>query len=186
MIILASQSPRRRELLAHIVDTFEVMPSDYDEKFDNSRPAEDVAIELALGKANDVAAKHPNAIVIGADTFVVIDDRQVGKPKDADEAFDMLKDLAGKTHKVVTGIALVQKNRDVELTAIDIATVTFTPFDEQKARAYIAARKPYDLAGAYALQETDSQFLIDHFTGDKETIVGLPTKIVIQMLASVE
>jgi len=186
VIILASQSPRRRELLAKIIDTFDVVPSEYDEKFDTTRPAEDVAVELALGKANAVAKHYPDAIVIGADTFIVVDGQQLGKPKNADDALGMLKNLSGKTHQVVTGVALVCKKQNVELSTVDRAAVTLKPFDEPKTRAYIANRAPYDLAGGYAVQENDAQFLIDHFEGDKETIIGLPTKIVRQMLPSVE
>jgi septum formation protein len=106
-IILASQSPRRKELLEKIDRVFTVEPSHYDEQLDVTRPTEEVARELALGKARDVARRFPEAIVIGADTIVEIDGEQLGKPHDEEEAVAMLRRLRGRSHHVVTGVAVV-------------------------------------------------------------------------------
>ena len=181
-IILASQSPRRFDLLTQMGVEFTVIPSNFEEHLDDSRRPSEVAIELALGKAKDVAVQHPDAIVIGADTIVTIDGKQLGKPSDATDAKEMLALLADKPNQVTTGMAVICKSEGVELTTAETATVYFKPFDEVAVDEYIATGDPLDKAGAYGIQ-SGASVLIDRIEGDYSAIIGLPTKQLAVLLA---
>ena len=137
-IILASQSPRRKQLLTAMGVEFETIPSEFDEYLDDDRDPELVANELAIGKALDVAKKFPDAYVIGSDTIVTIDGHQLAKPESDDEAYNMLKSLAGKPNYVTTGVAVVCINDNVRLTQAATAAVFFKDYDKEKAQAYVA------------------------------------------------
>lgn len=180
-VILASQSPRRKELLSLMGVEFETIPSNYEESLDDSRSPEEVAKELALGKAMDVARNHPDAYVIGSDTIVTIDGRQLEKPRDEEDAHDMLKLLSGRTNYVTTGIAVVYLNDKVELTDADTVAVHFNDYDERAVREYVATGDPMDKAGAYAVQKLLGT-MISHYDGDIDTIVGLPTRPLAKLL----
>ncbi len=166
-IILASQSPRRKELLEKIDRVFTVEPSHYDEQLDVTRPTEEVARELALGKARDVARRFPEAIVIGADTIVEIDGEQLGKPHDEEEAVAMLRRLRGRSHHVVTGVAVVAHGQ--EYVAADQATVLLAAYTEEDIASYVRSGEPMDKAGAYGIQSLPAH-MIDRIEGDKEAI----------------
>lgn len=181
-IILASQSPRRKALLAAMGVTFEAIPSRYDEKLDDSRDPVIVAKELALGKAMDVAKEHPDAYVIGSDTIVTIDGRQLEKPTSPEHAHDMLKDLAGKTNYVTTAVAVVCVNKNVRLMDADTTAVHFKPYDEPTVAAYVATGDPMDKAGAYGMQHDIGSRLIAHIDGNYDTVVGLPTSVLAGLL----
>jgi septum formation protein len=180
-IILASGSPRRRELLAAMQVEFEVVPSSFEEQLDDGRTPEEVASELALGKAKDVAVKFPDQIVLGADTIVTVEGKQLGKPVDADDALQTLKLLAGREHAVTTGVAIVKLSDGVELVAAETSIVYFRPYDNAAAMAYVRTGDPLDKAGSYGIQSGGAP-LIDSIKGNYDTIIGLPTVLVSELL----
>ncbi|HRJ90593.1 MAG TPA: Maf family protein [Candidatus Saccharibacteria bacterium] len=180
-IILASQSPRRKNLLTDMGVTFSVVPSNFEEHLDNSRDPEVVAKELALGKALDVAQYYPDAYVIGADTIVTINGKQLEKPTSPENAKELLRLLAGESNYVTTGISLVCINDNVRLSVATTTTVVFAPFDEAVVDEYIATGDPMDKAGAYSVQRLYGT-LIDHVEGDFDTIMGLNTTSLAAML----
>ena len=181
-IILASQSPRRRELLAAMGVMFEVMPSNFDEKLDDSRSPEDVAIELAVGKASEVAAKNPDAIVIGSDTIVTINGRQLEKPRDTADAYDMLKVLSGTHNEVTTSLAVICKADGVLLTTADTTKVYFKPYDAEAVKTYVESGDTVDKAAAYGIQSGAAP-LIEYIDGYYDTVIGLPTHLLAKFLA---
>lgn len=181
-IILASQSTRRRELLAQMGVTFKIMPSNFDEQLDDARPAGIVATELALGKAMAVAKFHPDAIVIGSDSIVSIDGKQLEKPRDNAEALEMLKLLAGNVNEVSCGLAVVRLSDATELIGVESSRVFFKPYDEKIARAYVETGDSLDKAGGYGIQSGAGQ-LIGYIEGHYDAIIGLPTLLLSDFLS---
>lgn len=168
---MASASPRRRELLSALFDTFEVIVSNVDEEALFVTPAEEGARRVAKAKALEVARIAPEALVIAADTAVVVDSAVLQKPADAKDARRMLRMLSGRTHKVVTAVAVAFQGRchtAVEMTEVDFARMT----DEQ-IRRYVATGEPMDKAGAYGIQGRASIF-ITGIRGCYFNVVGLP------------
>ena len=180
-LILASQSPRRKELLSGMGLVFTVIPSDYDEQLDHDRHVEEVAIELALGKARAVAQKHPAAVVVGSDTIVFVDGKQLGKPKDEAEARETLRQLAGKVNVVSTGLAVVCEEDSLIITEVVSSEVLFKPYDRETHEAYIASGDWHDKAGSYGLQSGAAP-LVDHIEGEYDAILGMPTKTLTAIL----
>ncbi len=172
-IILASSSPRRIELLGMMGVTFEAMPSDFNEYLDESRPAEEVAIELALGKARTVAEHYPEAIVIGSDTIVSLGDRQYGKPGDETEARLMLYEQVGHTTTVITSLAVLWQELGIILVDAPQAKVAFKRRNDKAIAAYLATGDWHDKAAAWGIQSGAAP-LIDHIEGEYSTIIGLP------------
>jgi septum formation protein len=171
-LILASASPRRRELLAHLGVPFDVQPSQADESVPDmvDDPAA-FARDLALAKARHVAGQRPDVVVIGADTIVVLDGRILGKPHGNSEARAMLVDLRGRSHQVTTGLAIV-RNQDVWVDHVT-TDVFMRDYTDEEIRAYIASGEPFDKAGSYAIQ--DRQFdPVERFEGCYCNVVGLP------------
>ncbi len=183
-IILASQSPRRKELLTAMGVEFTVVPSNFDEQLDDSRPPEVVAIELAVGKATDVADKFPEAIVIGSDTIVTINGRQLEKPRDTAEAYDMLELLSGTHNEVTTSLAVICKADGTLHTGADTTRVYFKPYDQQAVKAYVETGDTLDKAAAYGIQSGAAP-LIDHIQGRYDTVIGLPTHLLSDFLSQV-
>jgi septum formation protein len=186
-IILASQSPRRVELLTKMGVLFTAIPSNYDEKLDESRSAEEVAVELALGKANDVSVRYPDAFVIGSDTVVALNGRQMEKPKDIDDAREMLTALAGHKSTVSTGVAIVRADGRIEQSQVATTTVYFKPDSPEVIKLreeYLASGDWKDKAGGYGVQ-SGAAILIERIDGDFDTIVGLPTSLLSKMLNNV-
>lgn len=177
--ILASQSPRRKELLASIGLDFEVIVSDADESVvsKENTPVNVYVQELALIKAAASAKqvlKDKNAIIISADTIVVLDGKILGKPKNEDDAFDMLKSLSGRTHEVYTGYC-VMRIKDGYTVCNSIKTeVTFKTISDDKILRYIRTSEPMDKAGAYGIQGIGGM-LVEKIEGDYANVVGLPT-----------
>ncbi|MCL2056910.1 MAG: Maf family protein [Oscillospiraceae bacterium] len=170
-MILASASPRRRELLCVITDEFTVEPPDVSEEFPAGMRLDEAVMLLALRKAAFVAEKHPGELVIGADTVVVLDGAVLGKPADEDDAFRMLSALSGKTHTVYTGAALV---RDAAESVFCVSTrVTFRELASDEIREYISTGEPMDKAGAYGIQKKGALF-VREIHGDYFNVVGLP------------
>lgn len=180
-IILASESPRRKELLASLDVAFEIVPSMFDEHLDQSRPIDEVAKELALGKAREVAARFPDACVIGADTIVGLNGKQLGKPKDAEDARRILHALNGHASSVTTGVAVICRAKGVETASADTSLVHFKRNADQAIETYLATGDSLDKAGAYGIQSGAGP-LIDHIEGDYSTIVGLPLRLSKDML----
>lgn len=185
-IILASQSPRRLHLLKAMGVDFTVQPSNYDEKLDQNRPMPEVAMELALGKALDVAREHPEALVIGSDTIVGVDGKQLEKPVDVDEARQMLVSYMDKRSEVTTGLAIVCLDDGVQIVTSDTSYVYFksdSPELEKLREAYLATENWRDKAGGYGFQLVRDT-LIDRTEGSEDTIIGLPTKLLAEQLTS--
>lgn len=170
-IILASQSPRRQELIAHIVSDFSVVVSKAEEVLPDGISPEDAPAYLAGLKAEDVAADYPDDIVIGADTVVILDGEVLGKPCDTDDAVRMLRALSGKTHTVITGCAIVKDGQKTSFS--DITRVEFYPLDDREIMEYIATGEPFDKAGAYGIQGRGC-VLVKRIEGDFFNVMGLP------------
>lgn len=183
-IILASQSPRRKDLLTQMGVSFEIMPSNFEEHLDDARTPSEVAQELGIGKAMAVAEKNPDAYVIGSDTIVSIEGKQLGKAEDSAEAREMLRLLAGKSNEVTTSAVLVCINEGLRLSSSDVATVFFKPYDNAAVEKYLASNDWADKAGAYGIQ-SGAAALIDHISGRYDTILGLPTQLIAQFLQQV-
>ncbi len=168
-VVLASSSPRRRELLAALIDTFDVVPSDLPEEAEGD-PVED-AVRLASAKAWAVAEREPDAVVIGCDTIVHDGHRSYGKPRDAGDAARMLRELRGHEHTVVTAVAIVADG--VVATDHCEAIVTLADLDEEEIAAYVGSGRPLDKAGAYAIQDEDVP-TVRRLAGCYCCVVGLP------------
>lgn len=180
--VLASSSPRRRLLLSMAGYQFDVDSPDVDESLLSEEAPEDYVTRIAAAKAQAVAERHaPGTVVLGCDTSVVLDGRILGKPVDEADATAMLVALAGNTHTVYTGYALVHTSQDRPETGIDAARVTMRAVTEKEAQAYAATGEPLDKAGAYALQGAGKGF-IDHVDGLRSTVIGLPLEPIIDLL----
>ncbi len=182
-LVLASASPRRRELLAALGTPFTVRAADVPEELPPHVPAPALAEELALAKARAVARDEPDAVVLAADTIVVLDDRPLGKPEDADEARRMLRALRGRAHEVVTGVAVVAPG-DVVRTAHVLTSVVMRCYSEAEIEAYIASGDPFDKAGAYAIQHPEFR-PVGRIDGCYCNVVGLPLWTAYQLLTEV-
>lgn len=171
-VILASASPRRRELLALIFGDFRVLPSEFEESLVPSElaPADHV-VYSASAKARDVAARAADSLVIGADTIVVVDGEILGKPADEADAARMLRALSGRTHEVYTGITVILG--DTERTGVERTEVAFRELSDETISRYIASGEPMDKAGAYAIQGKGA-VLIKCISGCYPNVVGLP------------
>ena len=170
MIILASASPRRRELLKQIGVEFEVCVSQAKESITAKNPA-DLAVENARLKALAVAETHKNSWVLGADTVVALDGKIYGKPKDKEDAFNMLKTFSGRAHEVITGMALVSDDKIFEKAVR--TKVTFGNMTDNEILSYIETKEPMDKAGAYAAQGIAAKYIKD-IEGSFSNVVGLP------------
>ena len=172
-IILASASPRRKQLLKKLGLAFTVVPSDVDEKLNPRLNPRSQVETLALKKAEAVASKFPDAIIIGADTLVALGDDIIGKPHDEAEAKRMLKKLRGRMHTIVTGFVLLDTAAKRTLVKSIETKVWFRKIDPSEITTYLAKEKPYDKAGAYAIQDLGAIF-IEKIEGDYFGAVGLP------------
>ena len=184
MIILASASPRRRSLLKKLVKKFKVIPSSVDESKLRASSPEAFAVKAALAKAADVAEKQKNSIVIGADTIVVLGKQILGKPKNKKGAFQMLKKLVGRTHKVITGIAVINSATGKTFADLVVTKVKMKRVADEKIEAYVKTGKPLDKAGSYGIQEIEEIF-IDGIKGDYENVVGLPLRATAALLKKI-
>jgi septum formation protein len=185
-LILASASPRRRELLARLGLPFEVRPSAIAESLEPGIPAPALATALARAKARDVAdrlraAGEGPALVLGADTLVVLDGRPLGKPATREEAGEMLRALRGRRHEVVTAVVLLHVPGGRELAATVTSQVFMRPYGDREIDAYVATGEPDDKAGAYALQGLGGRF-VESIQGSWTNVMGLPARTVYRML----
>lgn len=173
-LLLASASPRRKELLAPLAP-FEAMPSFFQEV--EGRSARETALDNARGKAEEVLARFPDCIVLGADTVVALKERVFGKPADAKEAAEMLLSLSGKTHSVYTGVYLAGRCGKCE--QVVETRVLFHKLSKKTIEDYISGGSPLDKAGAYGIQDGVA---VASFTGSYSNVVGLPLEAVGEML----
>ena len=173
-LILASKSPRRSELLRRCGVDFSVKTLDARE-LTYFEPLELLPEKNALIKASATAAVEPDSWVLGADTMIIFDGRAIGKPGSPAEAFEMLLDFSGRTHKVVTGLALINQARQITLSWSETSEVTFKTLAPETVDRYLASVEVMDKAGAYAIQE-HGELIIEKFTGELENIIGLPLK----------
>ena len=181
-IVLASSSPRRRELLALIGIAHVVSPADIDETvLPGEQPAAH-AERLARGKAGVIAAREPNAVVIGADTIVVVDGDILGKPRDEAQAAVMLRRLSGRPHVVHTAVAVARGERVV--SGVESVDVRFRALSDDEISRYIATREPMDKAGAYGIQGYGAT-IVDRIDGDYFAVMGLALGRMVRLLASV-
>ena len=172
-IILASKSPRRREILENTKVRFSIKESQIDETIKLNESPKDTVKRLAYEKAYDVAQKNKDKLVIGADTIVALDNEVLGKPKDKEEAYQMIKKLSNKTHKVTTGISLINISHGMVVNDYVVSLVTFKDLSEDSIKDYINTNESLDKAGAYGIQGYGA-LLVDNIQGDYFNIVGLP------------
>ncbi|AYD46717.1 Maf family protein [Arachidicoccus soli] len=179
-IILASKSPRRKQLLEWAEIPFEIITEDTEESFPAELKIEDVPVFIAKKKVLAVAADYPQQIVLAADTIVAIDNEVIGKPKDKEEARETLQKLSGKTHRVITGVAIQLGEKEISFS--DITEVTFHKLSWEQINFYVEKYQPYDKAGAYAIQEWIGVIGIKCIKGDFYNVMGLPVSRVAQEL----
>lgn len=182
--ILASASPRRRELLEQVGAEFEIIPAEGEEAITSSQPQE-VVLQLSAQKAAEVADKlqEEDAVILGADTVVVYEGQILGKPRDEEDAMRMLSMLCGNTHSVYTGVTLIrlQDGKSEICSFYEETKVTMYPMTEQQIISYIRTGEPMDKAGAYGIQGRGA-LLVEKINGDYNNVVGLPVAKVFQMI----
>jgi len=180
-LVLASQSPRRRELLGVLGIPFSVLPSAIDETPAPGESPEDFVMRVARDKGMEVASRVTQSIVLSADTEVTIDGEILGKPVDETDAIRMLKKLAGREHSVLTAVCVINQVKRETLEGLDRTRVWFNPFDEEQIRDYIRRENVYDKAGAYAIQGYAGVF-IPKIEGNYFNVMGLPLPLVYDLL----
>ena len=169
--ILASASPRRKELFYQICKEFDIIPSGVEEIIPTDIEIEKAPELLASQKAADIAVRHPDAVVIGSDTGVFIDGQMLGKPHDRNEAAAMLRQLSGKTHKVITGCSIMQNSKEMSFS--EVTEVTFYPLSDEEIKTYVDSGECDDKAGSYGIQGK-GMLLVKKIKGDYFNVVGLP------------
>ena len=173
-IILASQSPRRVHLLKQIGLTFSVQPSTVIEEINPAHSSEENVTRLSLHKAEDIAKRNEQGIVIGADTIVVIDGKVLGKPTSQQNAREMLHTLSGRTHTVYTGFAMVDVKTKKSYIDSEKTDVIFRQLTNKEIEDYVATGSPMDKAGSYGIQDDFGAVFIEKIVGDYYTVVGFP------------
>ena len=178
---MASASPRRKELLEKIGLVFKVDPSQYAEDLNSMLNPEELVLSISEGKARAVAVKYPDAIIIAADTIGVIGWRIIGKPHTSADAIKMLKMLSGKSHRVITGLTVIDSNSKKKVSKIVETRVYFKELSGDEITAYVKTREPLDKAGAYAIQGLGS-ILVEKIKGDYYNVMGLPLNVLAETL----
>lgn len=181
-LILASKSPRRRELLALCGVEFLSVEADVDETFDPAMDVVSACESIALKKASKVLSLHPHAVVLGSDTIVVVDNKILGKPANEEDAFRMLRLLSSRIHQVITSVAIISKaHQDVFTSIVDVKMVELS---DQMILDYIRTGEPFDKAGAYGIQGKAAIF-VEWISGDYYAVMGLPVVKVAQRLKNI-
>lgn len=180
-LILASTSPRRKELLALLGIPFDVAVPECEETTRPVRAPEELARSFALEKARTCASRHPDSVVVGSDTLVGIDGEVIGKPADAAEACSILRRLQGRMHLIYTAVAVVQVTRAIELAGVEGVHVEFRPLSDREIDEYVATGEGLDKAGAYSIQGAGGE-LIAKLVGDFPAAVGLPLRLTARLL----
>lgn len=184
-IILASNSPRRRELLRQVGVSFTVDPADVDERALPGEKPEDYAVRVALDKARVAATRAQNGVIIAADTIVVLDNAILGKPADLRDAERMLTMLSGRVHRVITGLAMMDAATGKTITGVAATSVWFRDLSRQEILSYIAGGEPLDKAGAYGIQGKGA-LLVKQIEGCYFNVVGLPLSLLGELLREFE
>ena len=180
-IILASQSPRRRELLHLAEIDFDIIVADIDESYPTDLSFEEIAIHIAKNKALAVANQNTtDKIIVAADTIVVCDGEVIGKPTNEEDAVNIISKLSGNKHSVITGVYMVQKTKEIFFA--DVTDVTFHSLTQTQIKYYVNKYKPFDKAGAYAIQEWIGAVGIKNINGDFYNVMGLPISRVVEAL----
>jgi septum formation protein len=182
-LILASSSPRRREILALLGLPFETIAPDFDETPSSHRPAKDEVLDFALGKAQSIAKNNPGGIVIASDTMILIGGEKIGKPSGAENARQILHLLSGKTHRILTSVALLDGAGGPGLRIVEEVSVKMAAFTDAEIERYLSLNESLDKAGAYSIQG-EGRALIEAIEGDYLAAVGLPLKPIAAYLAS--
>ncbi|MCH8556981.1 MAG: Maf family protein [Balneolia bacterium] len=172
-IILASASPRRKQLLGMLYPNLSIIPSSVDEPLPNGEAPADYAMHLAKMKAANVAERNQNSLVIGSDTIVLLDDIILGKPLSKEEAFDILRKLSGRRHTVISAVCLIHRGSDSK-TFFESTGVTFAELSDDEINRYIATGSPMDKAGAYGIQDDLGALFVQKIEGDYYNVVGFP------------
>lgn len=181
-IILASQSPRRKQLLEWAEIEFAVEVSAADEHFSEDMPVEEIPVFIARNKAKAVQQKHIDGpLILAADTIVVLENKVINKPANREESVKILQQLSGKTHHVITGVVLLQQEKEISFA--DITQVSFHPLTIEQIVFYVDKYQPYDKAGAYAIQEWIGVVGIQSINGDFYNVMGLPVSRVVQQIS---
>lgn len=179
-VILASSSPRRKQLLSMVGIQAAIVPAAIDEDGFEHMPPRSMVEELAFRKVSAVQKRYPDAIIIGADTTVVLDGRVLNKPRDAEHAHAMLQALSGRTHTVITGVAVLWGS--LRLIDSRCTLVTFRSLSLEEIRAYVASGSPLDKAGGYGIQDDCGAVFVESIEGCYYTVVGLPVELLYRML----
>src|SRR5215218_1325041 len=182
-IILASQSPRRKQLLEWAEVDFEIRVVPTDETYPEGLPAPDVAVHIAKQKALAIQPGSNGKIIIAADTIVVLGNEIIGKPKDRSDAITILQKLSGQHHEVITGVVLLKGSKEISFA--DITDVEFHSLTQAQIEFYVDRYQPYDKAGAYAIQEWIGVVGIKCVNGDFYNVMGLPVSRVVQALQEI-
>ncbi len=182
-VLLASASPRRRELLEELGLSFSIIEPDVEEHTGEHLTGREMALLNAHRKARHVAKQHPDCLVLGADTVVSLGSRLFGKPRNIADAENMLRELAGRTHQVITAVCLLELRHHQERLFAETTGVTFRPLDAPLIREYLAKINPLDKAGGYAIQEHGSD-LVRNVEGSFSNVVGLPLERLREELAN--
>jgi septum formation protein len=185
-IVLASQSPRRKQLLEWAEVSFDVMVQPTDESYPSTLPVPEIPVHIARQKGLALLEKNKhidrsNTIIIAADTVVVLENEIIGKPADREDAIKILTDLSGKQHQVITGVVLFDNGREIAFS--DITHVWFHPLTLEQIAFYVDKYQPYDKAGAYAIQEWIGVTGIEKIEGDFYNVMGLPVSRVLKELS---
>lgn len=180
-LILASQSPWRRDILARTGIPFTVEKSNYEEDLTLPLPPKKLVLEMARGKAEDVALKHPNAIVIAADTIAAFKGHVIGKPITQKRAREVLTMLAGEWHEAMTGLVLIDTKSGKRIERTIVTKVHMRPADKRVIDGYVRSGEPLEVAGAYAIQSRAGIF-VDEIKGDYWNVVGLPLSATVEAL----
>ena len=181
-LVLASTSPRRRELLSLLGIPFEVRNPICEERLVPGRSADDLAAHFAKSKADSVAQQDPDALVLASDTLIQLDGEVLGKPGDVAEARAMLRQMAGREHRVQTAVSLACLARRIEITQVSVACVWMKSFDAEAHERYLATLDSLGKAGAYSIQGPGAE-LVEGLEGDFTTVVGFPLRLVVRLLA---
>ncbi|HSE90940.1 MAG TPA: Maf family protein [Candidatus Binatia bacterium] len=182
-LILASTSPRRREILSLLALSFEVIAPEFDERPLTDRPIEEEVLDFAVGKAQSVARHHPKSIIVGSDTMILINATKIGKPDGIADAKEMLCLLSGKTHRIFTSVAILDDLNGPGLRFVEEVSVKMRNYSEKEIEHYLSCDESLDKAGAYSIQG-EGRNLIESIRGDYLAAVGLPLKPIADYLKS--
>lgn len=183
-IILATGSPTRKNINEKLGLNFEIIPSKYEEDMALDLPPEKLAMELAYGKANDIAKDHHEEIIIGIDTFVVFEGKTIGKPKDKEDAINILKKLSGKMHEVFSGIAIIDCENKKIIKDFEVTKVKFRKLDNSEIINYVNSLEPLNKAGAYGVQGKGG-ILVEKFDGCFYNVEGFPVSKILSLLKKI-